>query len=121
VNQTIYSDSIQPGWNWQPYNAKSSVLLADGQGVNSSNATCSTLSQGGAVSFVCRQCSRAGYQPFTKAESLRFDIRSNTQSDDEFVSSTPRGEQPPLKLFLMNVSNGRMEFLWSALRNAFDT
>jgi hypothetical protein len=77
------------------------VLLADGQGVGGSIATCATLSQGGAVSFKCRQSSRAGYQPFTKAESLVFDIRFNTQSDAEFASSPPCGDLPPLKLFLM--------------------
>lgn len=104
ISKTIFSDSIQPGWNWLPYNARNSVLLAENQGVDSSVATCTTLSRGGAVKFQCRQCSRAGYQPFAKAKSLRFDIRSNTQSDDEFASSTPRGELPGLKLFLMNVS-----------------
>jgi hypothetical protein len=106
ISRTIFSDSIQPGWNWLPYNARNSVLLARDQGVDSSVATCTTLSRGGAVNFQCRQCSRAGYQPFARAESLRFDIRSNTQSDDEFASSTPRGELPGIKLFLMNVSGG---------------
>jgi hypothetical protein len=104
ISRTIFSDSIQPGWNWLPYNARNSVLLARDQGVDSSVATCTTLSQGGAVKFQCRQCSRTGYQPFAGAEALRFDIRSNTQSNDEFASSTPRGELPGLKLFLMNVS-----------------
>jgi hypothetical protein len=55
----------------------------------------------------CRQCNRTGYQPFAKARTLRFDIRSNTQSDDPFASSTPRGRLPSLKLFMMNVS-GRL-------------
>jgi cullin-associated NEDD8-dissociated protein 1 len=103
VSQTIFSDSIQPGWTWLPYNAKNTVLLAKGEGVDGSVATCATLSQGGAVKFNCRQCSRPGYQPFAKATSLQFDIRSNTKSDDEFASSTPRGKLPGIKLYLMNV------------------
>jgi hypothetical protein len=104
VSQTIFSDSIQPGWTWLPYNAKNTVLLAKGEGVDGSIATCATLSQNGAVKFNCRQCSRPGYQPFAKATSLQFDIRSNTKSNDEFASSTPRGKLPGIKLYLMNVS-----------------
>lgn len=104
VNQTIFSDSIQPGWNWLPYDASNAVLLARGQGVEGSTATCAVLSKGGGIKFWCRECARPGYQPFSKAQSLQFDIRSNTKSSDPFASSTPRGELPPLKLFLMNVS-----------------
>jgi cullin-associated NEDD8-dissociated protein 1 len=104
ISKTIYSDTIQPGWNWLPYNAKKTVLLAEGQGVDGSTATCATLSEGGAVEFRCRQGSRPGYQPFAGAESLQFDIRSNTKSDDPFASSTPARELPGLKIFLMNVS-----------------
>lgn len=107
VNQTIFSDTIQPGWNWYPYDAKNTVLLAKGQGVAGSTATCATLSKGGGLQLKCKGCSRPGYQPFAKAKSLEFDIRSNTQSDDEFASSTPRGQLPPVKLFMMNVSELR--------------
>lgn len=105
VNQTIYSDSIEPGWNWQPYDAKNTELIAKGQGVDGSMATCASLSKGGAFKFYCRNCSRPGYQPFAKAKSLHFNIRSNTKSSDEFASSTPKGQLPPLKIFLMGVSN----------------
>jgi hypothetical protein len=112
VSQTIFSDSIQPGWTWLPYNAKNTVLLAKGEGVDGSVATCATLSQGGAVKFNCRQCSRPGYQPFAKATSLQFDIRSNTKSDDEFASSTPRGKLPGIKLYLMNVSASVLWFFF---------
>jgi hypothetical protein len=103
VNETIFDDSIQPGWTWLPYTAKNTVLLAKGEGVAGSVATCATLSDGGAVKFNCRQCSRPGYQPFAKAKTLQFDIRSNTKSSDEFASSTPPGELPGIKLFMMNV------------------
>jgi hypothetical protein len=103
VSKVIYGDS--PGtWSWLPYKSRNNVLLAEGQGVDGSTATCSTISQGGGVEFQCKQCAQPGYQPFAKAEVLRFDIRSNTNSNDEFASSTPRGELPPLKMFLMNVS-----------------
>jgi hypothetical protein len=57
-----------------------------------------------AVMLTYRQCNTTGYQPFAKARTLRFDIRSNTQSNDPFASSTPRGRLPSLKLFMMNVS-----------------
>ena len=117
VSKTIFDDSIQPGWSWLPYNAKNTVLLAEGQGVAGSNATCATLSEGGAVEFKCRQCSRPGYQPFAKATALRFDIRSNTRSSDAFASSTPRGQLPPLKLFLMNVSAAGLQCRRAAPHN----
>jgi hypothetical protein len=51
VNKTIFSDSIEPGWNWQPFDAKNSELIAEGQGADGSAATCATLSKGGAVKF----------------------------------------------------------------------
>jgi hypothetical protein len=104
VNETIFSDTIEPGWNWQPYDAKNTELIAKGQGVDGSAATCATLSKGGAIKFNCRNCSRPGYQPFAKAKSLNFDIQSNTKSSDEFASSTPKSQLPPLKIFLMSVS-----------------
>jgi len=87
-----------------PYNSKNNVLMAKGEGVGGGAATCASLSQGGAVQFLCRQCSRPGYQPFAKAEALQFSIRSNTKSTDPFASSTPAGQLPGLKVFLMNVS-----------------
>jgi hypothetical protein len=105
VNQTIFDDSIQPGWTWMHYNAKNTVLLAKGQGIGGSTGTCASLSQKGAVQFVCRQCSRPGYQPFAKAKALNLNIRSNTKSADPFASSTPVGELPVLKVFLMDVSD----------------
>ncbi|WIA20876.1 hypothetical protein OEZ85_005223 [Tetradesmus obliquus] len=102
VNQTIFGDTIEPGWKWRPYSAKNAQLLVRGQGVDGSVATCASLSQGGAFVFACRQCNATGYQPFAKARTLSFDIRSNTRSDDPFASSTPGGALPPLKLFMMN-------------------
>lgn len=105
ISKAIFTDSIQPGWNWLPYNAKNTVLLAKGQGVGKDGvATCATLSEGGGVKFYCRECSRPGYQPFNDGKTLRFDIRSNTRSNDPFASSTPRGKLPGVKVFLMNVS-----------------
>lgn len=64
VNNTIYADDLEPGWGWQPYNAKNTVLLATGEGMGGSTAMCATLSENGAVAFVCRECTRPGYQPF---------------------------------------------------------
>lgn len=88
-----------------PYGSKNAVLLAKGQGVAGSNATCLSLTpKTGGLQFKCRQCSRPGYQPFAKAKSFEFDIRSNTQSSDKFASATPRGQLPPVKIFIMNVS-----------------
>lgn len=103
VSKVIYGDAVGT-WSWLPYKSRNNVLLAEGKGVDGSTATCSTISEGGGVEFQCKQCAKPGYQPFAKAEVLRFDIRSDTNSNDEFASSTPRGELPPLKMFLMNVS-----------------
>lgn len=103
VSKVIYDDA--PGtWSWLPYDSRNNVLLAEGEGVDGTTATCSTISEAGGVEFQCKQCAKPGYQPFADAEVLRFDIRSNTNSNNEFASSTPRGELPPLKMFLMNVS-----------------
>ena len=80
--------------------------MARGEGLGGSNATCATLSKDGAIPFVCRECTRAGYQPFAKAETLQFWIRSNSRTTDLFESSTPKGRLPGVKIFLMNVSGG---------------
>ena len=104
VSEVIYSRTIKPGWTFQPYSTKDTRLLAAGQGVGGGTALCSSISQGGALAFICRECSRPGYQPFAKAQSLQMSIRSNTKSLDPFASSTPPGQLPPLKIFMMNVS-----------------
>eukprot|EP00878_Enallax_costatus_P021026 GHUV01022243.1.p2 GENE.GHUV01022243.1~~GHUV01022243.1.p2 ORF type:complete len:126 (+),score=30.35 GHUV01022243.1:1107-1484(+) len=54
------------------------------------------------MAFVCRSCNKPGYQPFGKAQNLKFLIRSNTKSNDPWASSTPPGKLPELKVFLMN-------------------
>jgi hypothetical protein len=103
VDQIIYLDDLGSGWGWRTYGAKDTKLMAEGEGI-SGNATCATLSKDGAIPFFCRDCTRPGYQPFTKANILQFWIRSNTKSLDPFASSTPPGKLPELKVFLMNVS-----------------
>ncbi|KAF6266008.1 hypothetical protein COO60DRAFT_638698 [Scenedesmus sp. NREL 46B-D3] len=102
INTTIYDEVIGAGWTFQPYLAKNQNLLARTQGVDKSTGMCASLSKGGAISFVCKRCTQAGYQPFGKAKSLRFWIRSDTKSSNPFASSTPPGQLPPLKVFLMN-------------------
>jgi cullin-associated NEDD8-dissociated protein 1 len=102
ISKVVYKDSIQPGWTWRPYLSKNAELIAKGQGVDGGNSVCGTLSKSGAMAFVCRSCSRPGYQPFASAQTLNFFIRSNTKSADPFASSTPPGKLPALKVFLMN-------------------
>jgi hypothetical protein len=105
VNQTIYADStLGTGWGWLPDLDKNTNLFVKGEGVTGGSAMCTTLSKGGSVPFSCRNCTKEGYQPFSKAQVLRFWIKSNTKSSDPFASSTPPGKVPPMKMFMMNVS-----------------
>lgn len=60
-----------------------------GAGIDGGAATCLQLSPGGGISFLCRECGRPGYQPFANASAISFWIRSNSNSTDPFVSSTP--------------------------------
>jgi len=101
VDQIIYMDDLGSGWGWRTYGAKDTKIMAKGEGI-SGNATCGTLSKDGAIPFICRECTKAGYQPFANANILQFWIRSNTKSVDPFASSTPPGKLPGLKVFLMN-------------------
>lgn len=119
VNQTIYDNTIRPGWTFQPYSTKNTRLLDPKQGIGGSTALCSTISQGGAIAFICRSCSKPGYQPFAKAKSLQLSIRSNTQSLDPFASSTPPGELPQLKIFMMNVSNSQSTVDWPSCARSY--
>ena len=95
-----------------PYLAKNTKLMAQGEGLARSNATCATLSNGGAIPIFCRECAKPGYQPFADAQQLQFWIKSNTKSLDPFASSTPPGKVPELKLFLMNVSTVLLVGCW---------
>jgi hypothetical protein len=104
VDQNIYTDDVGSGWGWRTYGAKNTRLMAKGEGLLGSNATCASLSKDGAIPFICRECTRPGYQPFAKATTIQFWIRSNTKSADPYASSTPPGKVPELKMFLMNVS-----------------
>jgi hypothetical protein len=102
ISRQLYTDDLQPGWLWRTYLAKNTVLLADKAGLKGSTAMCASLSEGGAVSFVCTECATPGYQPFA-ADAVQFWIRSSTTSREPFASSTPPGQLPGLKLFLKNV------------------
>ena len=103
VDQTIYKDDLGSGWGWGTYGAKDTKVMAKGEGI-SGNAMCGTLSKDGALPFICRGCTKPGYQPFANANILQFWVRSNTKSLDPFASSTPPGKLPGVKVFLMNVS-----------------
>lgn len=63
-------------------------------------ATCVTASKEGAVKFNVKK--RTGM--FMEGGRLDMWIKSNTKTADPYASSTPRGQPPNLKLFLMNVS-----------------
>lgn len=66
-----------------------------GAGLDGGAATCLQLSPGGGISFLCRECGRPGYQPFANASAISFWIRSNSNSTDPFVSSTPSNQVGP--------------------------
>jgi cullin-associated NEDD8-dissociated protein 1 len=102
VSPIIYKDDLGAGWGWRPYSSKNTEIQAAGEGLNGGNATCLTSSKNGAVVLVVREGYRPGYRPFAKASRLDFWVKSNTKSLDPFASSTPPGQVPPLKVFLMN-------------------
>lgn len=64
VNQTIYDSGIGAGWGWRPYLAKNTQLqAAKGSGLNGAGrATCVVASKGGALPFMCRNCTKPGYR-----------------------------------------------------------
>jgi hypothetical protein len=104
VSPVIYRDDLGAGWGWRPYSSKNTQVRARGEGLNGGAATCLTSSRNGAVVFNVRDGFKPGYQPFAAAQRLDFWIKSNTKSADPYASSTPKGQPPPLKIFLMNVS-----------------
>jgi len=75
------------------------IRAAEGRG--SRAATCITASKNGAVKFSVKK--RTGM--FMDGGRLDMWIKSNTKSSDPYASSTPRGQPPNLKIFLMNVSD----------------
>ena len=102
MSPTLFGDDVGAGWGWRPYAAKNLRLKARGAGIDGGAATCLSLSQGGALPFVCRNCTKPGYQPFARASRLDFWVRSDTNSSDPYASSTPPGKPPnDVKIFLM--------------------
>jgi hypothetical protein len=76
-------------------------IRAAGEGRNGRTATCLTASKDGAVKFNVKR--RTGM--FMDGGRLDMWIKSNTKTNDRYASSTPRGQAPNLKIFLMNVSD----------------
>ncbi|WIA23970.1 hypothetical protein OEZ85_013605 [Tetradesmus obliquus] len=104
---TIYSGGPRPGWSWFPYSSSNFTLIIPGAATPAGTpSTCLSISPGGGLSFKCRECYKAGFQPFAGASAISFWIRSNTQSSDPFASSTPPGQAPGLKLILQKQESG---------------
>lgn len=101
VSKTIYNGLPQPGWAIFPDQAKSYNLKTPGIAPDGSNGICISLSHGGILSFRCRECYETDYQPFKDASSVQFYIKSNSNSSSPFDSSTPKGQLPGLKMFVL--------------------
>ncbi len=85
---------IPTGWGIFPDMAHKAEISVPGIGPGGSGAICVSISPSGSISFRCRECYRAGYQPFKGAHFLKFWIKSNSLSKDPFASSTPAGQVP---------------------------
>ena len=80
-------------------------VRAAGEGRAGRTATCLTASKDGAVKFSVKK--RTGL--FMDGGRLDMWIKSNTKSNSPYASSTPAGQPPNLKIFLMNVSIGHWD------------
>ena len=71
---------------------KHALTIAQGSGVNGSNATCATLSEGG-ITFTSRGANVSHYQPFANATSISLWARhgngSEHASDASLLSESP--------------------------------
>ncbi|KAL6758139.1 hypothetical protein V8C86DRAFT_3025649 [Haematococcus lacustris] len=105
ISPYIYSavTGIGPGWGWFSYDAQLARLENQGPTPipGGTKSTCVSVAPKGGLSFRCRQCQRPGFQPFAGRTQLRFWIRPDTEDSDPFNTSTPAGEVPGLKLFIM--------------------
>lgn len=54
ISNKIYGDRPQSGWGWATYSEKNSSMIADGEGLGGSAATCVTLTPKGGLAFWCR-------------------------------------------------------------------
>jgi hypothetical protein len=72
VSRVIYSSTIEAGWSWQPFKPAEQHLMAAGQGHTGSTAACTSVLPHGGVTFNCRRCAEAGYQPFNGVGSISF-------------------------------------------------
>lgn len=83
INSTIYADSIQTGWSWNAYQQTNKQLQVANAGVDGSSATCVEVKPQGGLSFVARNGSNAGYQPFipANADSISFYVKQTSGND----------------------------------------
>ena len=75
VSRSIYSNEPDAGWSWQPFNPGEQTLMAEGQASNGGAAACTSMQPKGGVTFGCRRCTEAGYQPFNGAGSVSFWVK----------------------------------------------
>ena len=84
VSKTIYSNTIQPGWSWQPYKDQDTELMRPGAGHDGGPAAFTALLKDGGVSFNCRRCAEGGYQPFNGAGTLAFWVTEHENAWHKF-------------------------------------
>lgn len=51
VNETVYSNGLQTGWSWEPYDQYETILNAPGGGLNGRNGTCVAVGPNGGITF----------------------------------------------------------------------
>ncbi len=55
MDEQIYGDRVNAGWGYRPFGQQYDHFWAQGAGLNGSNATCLSASQGGGIGFTCRE------------------------------------------------------------------
>ncbi|KAJ9505556.1 hypothetical protein QJQ45_028036, partial [Haematococcus lacustris] len=125
ISPVIYGPrGIEPGWSWEPWSIVSAQLQVKGEwpglharteaprvGPTGGDATCMDITPGGGLTLRSRKAHKTGFQPLKGARRIDFWIKPNSGSRDPFVSSTPDGQVPRLKLYVMVDDEDKKEWV----------
>jgi len=70
VSRSIYTNSIQPGWGWAVWEPQETDMMRPALAHNGGTALFASVLAKGGMTFNCKRCAEAGYQPFAGAQTL---------------------------------------------------
>ncbi len=89
---------VHTGWRWNPFYAQYVYFFAPKAGIDGSNATCLSVTQGGGINLGMPNGTDVDYQPFANARTLSLWITPNAPPPPPGVPAQPPIIGLPIKV-----------------------